>query len=247
MVLLQELLLMLTVGSAVLIYTMGGFGGGSVFLAILVLWGLPPSHAAVGSLLFNILSTGISITRWRTFLEKRFLLLLAGSAPMAFIGGLTSLSIPERTLKLVMGLVIAVSGVITLVLKRPLLNLKVNLAHIVLVGGLVGFLAGLTGIGGGVYIAPIMLLGGISTPKTTAATTTVFIFANSLSGLIPRVNRILPSLLNSSSRIILLLVPVVAALALLGSHIGSRKLTHEGVKKVIGSILVFLGLFLTFY
>lgn len=230
---------------AVLIYTMGGFGGGSIFLAILIFSGVIPSQAAIGSLLFNIFSTGMSFTRWRRYLEKRFLLLLLGSVPLAFIGGIMSFSISEHLLKIVMGLVISSSGFFTLFFSRPLANLRVNLIHIIFIGGLVGFLAGLTGIGGGVYLAPILLLSGISNPKTTAATTTFFIFSNSLSGLIARINRVVPAI--SENQIITILVPVVVLMAFIGGHIGSRKLSQENVRRVIGVILISIGVLLIFY
>ncbi|MEN2974815.1 MAG: sulfite exporter TauE/SafE family protein [Candidatus Caldarchaeales archaeon] len=230
---------------AVLIFTMGGFGGGSIFLAILILSGIPPSQAAIGSLLFNIFSTGTSSTLWRIHLEKKFLLLLLGSVPLAFIGGITSFSISEYMLKLVMGLVIVISGLITLLSRKPLADLEVNFLHIVLIGGFIGFLAGLTGIGGGVYLAPILLLGGISEPKTTAATTTLFIFSNSLSGLLARTPRLMSTLLEN--QIMIVLVPLVVSISLIGGHIGSRKLSQESVRNIIGVILVSIGTVLIFY
>lgn len=229
---------------AVLIYTMGGFGGGSIFLAILLLSGIAPSQAAIGSLLFNIVSTGISFTRWRMYLEKKFTLFVAGSIPLSFIGGLLSLMISEYILKLVMGLVVTGSGLFTLISRKPLANIRVSIIHIILIGCLIGFIAGLTGIGGGVYLAPILLLGGISNPKTTAATTTFFIFSNSLAGLLARIERIPLAFQNPTLPI---LIPIVVISATLGSYIGSRKLSQENVRKVIGIILAGIGLFIIFY
>lgn len=229
---------------AVVIYTMGGFGGGSIFLAILLLSGIVPSQAAVGSLIFNIISTGTSFTRWRTYIEKKFTLFVVGSIPFSFIGGVLSLIIPEHVLKMLMGLVISVSGLFTLTFKKPIVNMRINVLHIILIGCLIGFIAGLTGIGGGIYLAPILLLAGISDPKTTAATTTFFIFSNSLAGLLARTERI-PIVLQNQTLLILLPIVVVSAIA--GGHVGSRKLSHENVRKVIGAILTGIGLFTAFY
>lgn len=229
---------------AVLIYTMGGFGGGSIFLAILVLSGLAPSQAAIGSLLFNILSTGVSFTRWKIYLEKKFTLFVAGSIPFSFIGGLLSLTISEYILKLAMGLVIAGSGLFTLVSRKPLANIRVNIIHIILIGCFIGFIAGLTGIGGGVYLAPILLLSGISNPKTTAATTTFFIFSNSLAGLLARAETIPLAFQNPT---LFILTPVVVASAIIGGQIGSRKLNQENLRRVISVILIGIGLFIIFY
>lgn len=242
---LETFLIIVVTSLAVLIYTMGGFGGGSILLAILIFSGLTPSQAAIGSLLFNIFSTGASFTKWRTYLEKRFLLLLIGSVPLAFFGGVASFTISEDLLKLIMGLIIAGSGILTLFSRRPIASLKVNFIHIILIGGLIGFLAGLTGIGGGVYLAPILLLGGISEPKTTAATTTFFIFSNSLAGLLARIPKLV--IVIQQNYLISILVPVVVAMSFIGGHIGSKRLSQEDVKKVIGAILIFIGLFLIFY
>ncbi|MEM1580599.1 MAG: sulfite exporter TauE/SafE family protein [Nitrososphaerota archaeon] len=242
---LEILFIVIITSIAVLIYTMGGFGGGSIFIAILIFSGVPPSQAAIGGLLFNIFSTGASFTRWKRHLEKKFLLLLLGSVPLAFIGGIMSLYISEHVLKIVIGLIVAGSGFFTLFFRRTLANLKVNLIHIIFIGGLVGFLAGLTGIGGGVYLAPILLLSGISNPKTTAATTTFFIFSNSLAGIFSRINKIIPAILEN--QIIITLIPVVVVAALIGGHIGSRKLSQENVRKIIGIILISIGLLLIFY
>jgi len=241
---LEILLVAVVLSLAVVIYTMGGFGGGSVFLAILVLSGLAPSQAAIGSLLFNILSTGMSFTMWRIYLKKKFTLFVVGSIPFSFIGGLLSLKISEYILKLVMGLVIAGSGLFTLVSRKPSANVRVNIVHIILIGCLIGFIAGLTGIGGGVYLAPILLLSGVSNPKNTAATTTFFIFSNSLAGLLARTERI-PLAFQTPT--LFILIPVVLVSAMVGGHIGSRKLSQENVRRVISVILIGVGLFIIIY
>lgn len=228
----------------VVIYTMGGFGGGSIFSAILLLSGVIPSQAAVGSLLFNIISTGTSLTKWRIYLEKKFTLFVVGSVPFSFIGGVLSLIVPEHVLKMLMGLVIAVSGLFILIFSKSIVKVRVSILHIILIGCLIGFIAGLTGIGGGVYLTPILLLAGISNPKSTAATTTFFIFSNSLAGLLARTEKV-PLVLQNQTLLILLPIVVVSAIA--GGYVGSRKLSHENVKKVIGSILFGIGLFITLY
>ncbi|MEM3820048.1 MAG: sulfite exporter TauE/SafE family protein, partial [Nitrososphaerota archaeon] len=229
---------------AVIIYTMGGFGGGSIFVAILLLSGTAPSQAAVFSLLFNIISTGTSLTRWRIYLERKFTLFSVGSIPFSFIGGLLSLTVQEYVLKMVMGVVIAFSGLFILISSKPLANIRLSILHIIFIGCLIGFIAGLTGIGGGVYLAPILLLDGISDPKATAATTTFFIFSNSLAGLLARTERMHVILQN---QILLLLLPIVVISAIVGGHIGSRMLSREKVKKIIGAILTGIGLFIAFY
>lgn len=227
-----------------LVYTMGGFGGGSAFLAILLFLGVPPPQAATGSLLFNVFSTAFSFMEWRAHFEKRFLLLLVGSVPLAFLGGMLSFRISEYVLKLVMGFGIAFSGSTIFFFSKPLIRKELrNIFYLLFLGGFIGILIGLTGVGGGVYLASILLLSGLSNSRTTAATTSLFIFANSLAGLLSRTSWILETLQNIR---VIVLIPVVLFSAIIGGHIGSRKLTQENVRRIIGLMLITVGLLVIF-
>ncbi|MEM4037803.1 MAG: sulfite exporter TauE/SafE family protein [Nitrososphaerota archaeon] len=244
MISLETVFIIVITFVATLVLTIGGFGGGSVFLAILLFSNVPPSQAATGSLLFNVFSTMFSFIRWRIYFEKKFLLLLVGSVPLAFLGGMFALQLSEHTLKLTMGLVIAFLGLTIFLFSKPIIKREIrNVFHLPFLGGFIGILTGLTGIGGGVYLAPILLLSGLSDSKTTVATTSMFVFANSLAGLLARTSWILKTLQNIQ---IIMLIPVVVFLAIIGGYIGSRKLVQENVRRIIGLILVILGVLVIF-
>lgn len=216
-------------------YTMGGFAGGGVFLATLLFWGVPPAQAAVSCLIFNIASASSSLLRWRIHIDRKLLWLLTGSIPAAFFGG--SLLIPDKPLEIVMGAAIALGGAAVL-FSKPAHVQRPHIFSLIFIGAAVGLLAGLTGIGGGVYLAPILLLSGISEPKTTAATTTAFILLNSVSGQLarlPRIMYVLPSLS------VLLAIPVIVAAAQLGSYLGAVRFRQSSVRKIIGLMLVAVG------
>ena len=220
-------------------YTMAGFAGGSLFTTLLLLTGLTAGQAALAGLVFNVFSAASSLTRWKIHFGKEFLWFVVGSVPAAFLAGL--LVLPDALLRIIMGLVIAIGGVSVMVATYPLRVVKVNSAMKVMVGALIGVVAGLTGIGGGVYLAPVLILGGMAKPKTTAATTTIFILLNSLSGIAARTPRL--GILISNP-LLALAIPVVLVAAQFGSYMGSRKLTQTNVRRVIGAVLTIVGLYI---
>jgi len=235
-----ELIIVSLLGLAGLFYTMGGFAGGSMFIAILLWSGQPPGQTATAGLIFNIFSTMSSLTRWRIHVSKDLLWFIVGSVPAAFFSG--SLILPEQVLKIIMGTSIAGGGLAIIIATSPLRTIRLGVTLKILLGTMIGIVAGATGIGGGVYLAPLLILGGIAEPKNSAATTTVFIMLNSLAGIAARAPRLIPILPNP---LLLITIPVVIIAAQLGSYLGSKRLAQLGVRRVIGVILVTIGTYFT--
>ena len=233
-----ELIIVSLLGLASLFYTMGGFAGGSMFVAILLLSGQPPSQTAAAGLIFNIFSTMSSLARWRIHVSRGLLWFIAGSVPAAFFS--SSLILPDQILKMIMGTSIAVGGLSVIISTSLLRTIKLGVPLKIFLGIIVGVVAGVTGIGGGVYLAPLLILGGIAEPKNTAATTTLFIMLNSLAGIAGRAPRLALILPNP---ILLITIPVVIIAAQLGSYLGSKRLAQVGVRRVIGVILVTVGIY----
>jgi hypothetical protein len=221
-------------------YTMAGFAGGSTFTAILILVGFTAAQAALGGLIFNVFSTVSSITRWRIHVSREFLWFIVGSVPAAFLSGLVVL--PDALLRLIMGTVIAVGGGSVIMATYPLRVVRVGWSLKVLIGAVIGVVAGLTGIGGGVYLAPVLILAGMAKPKTTAATTTIFILLNSISGIIARTTRL--GTLLFSNPLLLAAIPAIVIAAQLGSYLGSRRLTQTNVRRTIGAVLITVGVYI---
>ncbi len=221
-------------------YTMAGFAGGSTFTAILLLIGLTAGQGALGGLVFNVFSSLSSLTRWRTHFSKDLAWFLVGSVPAAFFAGL--LVLPDALLRVMMGIVIAVGGISVILATYPLRIISVKWPAKIAIGAMIGVVAGLTGIGGGVYLAPILILGGMAKPKTTAATTTIFILLNSVSGIIARTPRL--GVLLFSSPLLLATIPVVLVAAQFGSYLGSRRLTQTNVRRTIGAVLITVGVYI---
>lgn len=221
-------------------YTMAGFAGGSTFTAILLLIGLTAGQGALGGLVFNVFSALSSLTRWRIHFSREFAWFLIGSVPAAFFAGL--LVLPDALLRVMMGIVIAVGGISVILATYPLRIVSVKWPAKITIGAVIGVVAGLTGIGGGVYLAPILILAGMAKPKTAAATTTIFILLNSVSGIIARTSRL--GVLLFASPLLLATIPVVLVAAQFGSYLGSRRLTQTNVRRTIGAVLITVGVYI---
>jgi uncharacterized membrane protein YfcA len=183
---LRLALLAVLFGVVSLLYATVGQAGGTAFLALMAFASFPSNEMRPTALLLNIVaatySTWIfnrgSLVDW-TKLKP----LLIASLPTAFLGGFIVLD--EHVYKIVTGLLL-LSAAIILVFRRsrdgeP--DRQTPLWGAVSVGAMVGFVSGLTGIGGGVFLAPILIALHWASPKQTAALSAPFILANSAVGL----------------------------------------------------------------
>lgn len=176
-----------------LAYAMAGFGGGSTYTALLVLAGTDYRILPAISLACNItvvtgsvIQYGASgLIRW-----KRILPLAALSVPMAFLGGL--LEIPERAFITLLGLALLASAA-ALILRPPSVSgaqKRLPVWSGPALGGGIGFLAGLVGIGGGIFLAPVLHFLRWGPAREIAAAASVFILVNSVAGLGGQVQRL---------------------------------------------------------
>ena len=180
------------------VYASAGFGGGSSYLAALSLFALPMTAMRSTSLMCNlIVVTGGVYIFWQNgyFNVKKILPLVLASVPMAFLGGMTP--IKERTFFLLLGSSLVVAAVLMLlqnlfseknrpskrVGESPQYKSGFSPLKNALIGGLIGLLSGVVGIGGGIFLSPVLNLSRWDTSKNVAATASFFIFANSIAGL----------------------------------------------------------------
>lgn len=176
-----------------LAYAMVGFGGGSTYTALLVLADTDYRILPAISLACNItVVTGsviqygsAALIRW-----KRILPLAALSVPMAFLGGL--MEIPERAFITILGLALLASAA-ALVIRKPATAGPQKTLPVwsgPALGGSIGFLAGLVGIGGGIFLAPVLHFLRWGKAREIAAAASVFILVNSIAGLAGQVQRL---------------------------------------------------------
>jgi len=170
---------------AAIVYAAVGHGGASGYLAILLLAGFAPESLRPLVLMMNVIVTLYLLSRsnlsfWQ---EKTFFpLLIIASVPLAFLGG--SLQLDDAIYRFILGVLLVVSTFRLLSSKQDTIGaiLPSNLA-IILVGMTLGFLAGLTGIGGGVLLSPLLVLLKWSNVRQSIPIVAAFILINSLSGL----------------------------------------------------------------
>ena len=186
------------------IYSSVGFGGGSTYLALLLLWGIPYTIFPVLALSCNIIVvTGNCINYSRTgSLNVKFLTpYLLGSIPLAFIGG--ALSIEKELFEILLFLILLIAGLFLLINFKTYddneeNHRKIPLPIAIVIGGILGFMSGIVGIGGGIFLSPILFLLRAAKPKIIVTAASVFILINSLSGIIGQLtkNQVLEQLLN---------------------------------------------------
>lgn len=172
-----------------ILYSSVGFGGGSSYLAVLVLTGLAYSQIRSTALLCNIvvvLSNVFLYQKNKLYEWKKVLPLVVFSIPMAFLGGY--LKINQTFFFILLGTTLLIASIIMWFSKRivnPFEEKKeLGLITNAFYGGVVGFISGMVGIGGGVFLAPLLHIANWDIPKKIASTASFFILVNSISGLI---------------------------------------------------------------
>lgn len=178
--------LTLAIGLAAFLYSSVGHGGASAYLAVLALAGTSAAVMRPTALLLNVLVAGIGTIQFARAGHLRWSLVwpfLVTAIPMAFLGG--RIALPEAYYRPLIGLVLCLAAVRFVVTLRTddVPRTPPPRTAALGVGAVLGLLAGLTGVGGGIFLSPLMLLLGWADLRTTAATSAVFIVANSLAGL----------------------------------------------------------------
>jgi uncharacterized membrane protein YfcA len=225
------------VGAA--LYTSVGHGGATVYTAILTLFSFAMAPLVTLILVMNIVAAAIAwvIYQQAGFLRPRLLLpFVLTSVPSAYLGG--SLPITGRAQAIILGVALLAAAVRLLFFaKPPTLNFRVQgaayYALAAILGGVLGFLAGATGIGGGIFLSPILIALGWANVKEAASVASAFIVLNSIAGLAARLPRT-----PIEPQYVAPFVAVVVAGALLGSFMGARRLPFRAVQISLGLVLL---------
>ncbi len=223
-----------------LLYSSVGHAGASGYLAVMALLQVAPASMRPAALILNILVATLGARNFigaGHFTPSLAWPFLVTSIPMAFLGG--RLELPVDIYRSVIGVVLLLSAIRLLVQlrqeDRPGSPPSVVVA--MAVGAALGFLAGLTGVGGGIFLSPLLLLAGWADLRTTAATSVVFILANSVAGLLGQVG----SLDALPAGLPIWAIAVVAGGAA-GSWLGSRRLASPAIRLTLAVVLVTAGI-----
>ena len=177
------------------LYSSVGFGGGSTYLALLLIWGVPYFVFPVIALSCNIIVVSgncFNYIRTGNLNLKLLIPYLIGSIPLAFIGG--SLPIEKRLFEILLFLVLTAAGTLLLFNFKSYDNKKENYKKIptvvsILIGGVLGFVSGVVGIGGGIFLSPILFLIRADKPKHIITMASLFILINSITGIIGQLTK----------------------------------------------------------
>ena len=220
---------------AAVLYSMVGHAGASGYLAAMALMGVAPAVMKPTALTLNVLvaTVGtIQFARAGRFSWSLFWPFALGSVPFAFLGG--SLALPIQVYKRLLALVLLYAAYRLFRTPRAAEETRPVARPVAVASGAgIGFLSGLTGVGGGIFLSPLMLLMGWADARRTAGISVVFILANSVSGLLGHVSSV-----RSLPREIGALAGVALIGGFIGSTIGSRRLPNPVLRRMLAVVLV---------
>ena len=235
------------------LYAMAGFGGGSTYIALLAVSGLPLAVVPVIALVCNLIvsSQGSYLLIKRGYAQWSLLVpLLAGSIPCAFLGGAWRL--PESAFLVFLAVALTLAALAMLVQDRQArsdetASSKVpNVGALLGVGVALGLVAGITGIGGGIYLAPVMHLLRWANARVIATCTSLFIALNSLAGLSGQLTKGV-DVFGSIPLWILVACPCAVLLGgRLGSYLLAEKMPLGKVRMVTAWVILFVAVRLWF-
>lgn len=217
------------------LYSSVGHGGASGYLALMALFGVEVALMKPSALILNLFVSSIAfISFYRAgYFRLRLLLpFVITSIPAAFLGA--TLEVPPELYKKILGVCLFIAALRIVIRtgdegEQKRLSIPIALAA----GAIIGFFAGMIGIGGGIILSPLLLLTRWGGMKETAAASAAFIFLNSFAGLTGH----LSAGMDVSPRIALWIVAVMAG-GLLGAWTGGFKLTANQLKYLITTVLL---------
>tara|TARA_Y100000992_G_scaffold46826_1_gene27094 strand:+ start:494 stop:1240 length:747 start_codon:yes stop_codon:yes gene_type:complete len=172
-----------------ILYSSVGFGGGSTYLALMLIWGIPFYIFPIIALFCNIIvvsGNSINFIRSGNLNIKLLIPYLIGSIPFAFIGG--SIPIEKEFFEILLFITLIIAGFFLLMESKSFNQNEIKINYIpkifsVIIGSIIGFISGLIGIGGGIFLSPLLFLIKAGYPKHITSTASLFILINSIFGI----------------------------------------------------------------
>ena len=227
-----------------ILYSSVGFGGGSSYLAILALTGIAFTQIRSISLLCNITVVSLNVFHFqkqRLYDWKKVIPIISFSIPLAFIGGF--IEVNKNIFFISLGFTLLLASLV-MWFNKKIVSKRVNTSHINLTkssiyAGIIGFISGMVGIGGGIFLAPLLHLRQWDTPKRIAATASLFIMLNSISGIL---GYSLNSGVSVDWNLTIMLIIVVLVGSFLGNKISKQFLTPIQIKKGTALLIAFVSI-----
>ncbi|MBS1797065.1 MAG: sulfite exporter TauE/SafE family protein [Acidobacteria bacterium] len=238
-----EILIIFAVFAVAVLYSSVGHGGASGYLAVMALLGVLPEVTRPTALILNLFVATIAFVQfyraghfdWRIFLPFAL-----GSVPMAFVGGMIHL--PTTVYKIILG--------ITLMLAAARLALNLHSENepqapplwvCLLIGAILGLVSGLVGVGGGIFLTPILLLMNWTETKKAAGISALFILVNSISGLLGNYAQVL-----QLPAAVYFWIAAAVIGGIIGATLGSYRFNSLTLRRVLAAGLLVAGAKLIF-
>ncbi|MDB3904267.1 sulfite exporter TauE/SafE family protein [Candidatus Pelagibacter sp.] len=172
-----------------ILYSSVGFGGGSTYLALMLIWNIPYYIFPILALICNIIvvsGNSINYVRSGNLNFKLLTPYLIGSIPFSFFGA--SMSLTKELFEILLFVILIIAGIFLLIESKSFNNDQIKINSIpkilsVSIGSIIGFTSGIIGIGGGIFLSPILFLMKAGYPKQIATTASLFILINSIFGV----------------------------------------------------------------
>ncbi len=234
----MEYLLPLLFFFVALIYSSIGLGGGSSYIALMTIVGISYQTIPATSLILNLVVTFIGMISFWYSGHGRFDLvvpLLIISIPMAYFGGLLTFS--ENIFQIILLTTLIIVAIRIYIFQHLRIRFKVSgtkkFIFIIVIGSVLGFIAGSVGIGGGIYLVPLIIMFGLGSEKEAAATGATFIWFNSLAGVIARLQSG-----TIDTDFILPLTGAVMVGGFTGSYLGAVRYNAKTIQNVMGFVVI---------
>ena len=229
-----SILLLICFALVAFLYASVGHGGASGYLAVMAILGYAQTQAKPDALILNIAVSGIAFFHFYRsgfFVRRDFLWLSFFSVPMALLGGLTPLS-DHIYHRLLSAMLLLAAFFIVFKPAESLHIRRIPAFAAAAIGMGIGLLSGLTGIGGGVILSPLMLLAGWASQKQAAALSAAFILVNSISGLTGWLSQN-----RTIDENLIFMLPVVLAGGFAGSYLGANQYRAKALKWLLALVL----------
>ena len=172
-----------------ILYSSVGFGGGSTYLALMLIWDIPYYLFPIIALICNIIvvsGNSINYIKSGNFNFKLLTPYLVGSIPFSFLGA--SISIEKEIFEVLLFFILVLAGIFLLIESKSFNKDQIKIKQIpkilsIFIGSVIGFASGVVGIGGGIFLSPLLFLMKAGYPKHIATTASLFILVNSIFGV----------------------------------------------------------------
>ena len=228
-----------------ILYSSVGFGGGSTYLALLLIWDVPYYIFPVIALFCNVIvvsGNSINYVRAGNLSLRLIIPYLIGSIPFAFLGG--SINIDKYIFEILLFFVLSVAGILLLINSNSFKSENIKIKEInnftsILIGSILGFVSGIVGIGGGIFLSPILFLMKAGYPKQIATTASLFILINSISGILGQLTKenVINEILNYWPLFIVVLLG-----GQLGNFLNLRFLSNKILAVMTSLLVIFVAI-----